>query len=171
MNPRSMRIGVVLGAAIAIGAAFLIRRGSQSPAARESDATEVAPPPSPPPPPPHETTRITRDRAPAPPPARSEARPTAADDETTATAWARELLRSDPDRALALLDAADHARANGRLAEERAAMRVDALVFAQRIGEARDAADVYLARYPHGPQAQRIEMLTGVHPRPTEPGE
>ena len=50
-------------------------------------------------------------------------------------------------------------------------MRVDALVFAQRIGEARDAAEVYLARYPQGPQAQRIEMLTGVHPRPTEPGD
>ncbi len=50
-------------------------------------------------------------------------------------------------------------------------MRVDALVFAQRIGLARDAAEVYLARYPNGPQAQRIEMLTGVHPHPTEPGE
>ena len=50
-------------------------------------------------------------------------------------------------------------------------MRVDALVFARRIGPARDAAEVYLARYPRGPQAQRIEMLTGVHPRPTEPGE
>jgi hypothetical protein len=162
MNPRSMRIGVVLGAAIAIGAAFLIRRGSQSPAARESDATQVAPPPSPPSP--AEATPITPPRAPPTPAAHTAPRPIA-DDEATATARARELLRSDPDRALALLDAADRARPGGRLAEERAAMRVDALVFAQRIGEARDAAEIYLARYPRGPQAQRIEMLTGVHPR------
>ena len=154
---------MVLGAAIAIGAAFLIRRGSRPPAVRESDATELAPRPRRDRRP-DETTRITRDRAPAPPPSRLEHRPTA-DDEATATARARELLRSDPNRALALLDAADRARPSGQLAEERAAMRVDALVFAQRIGEARDAAEIYLARYPRGPQAQRIEMLTGVHPR------
>jgi hypothetical protein len=162
MNPHSMRIGVVLGAAIAIGAAILIRHGSQSPAVRESDATEVAPPSSPRPPP-AEATPITPPRAPPTPAAHPAPRP--ADDEATATARARELLRSDPDRALALLDAADRARPSGRLAEERAAMRVDALVFPQRIGEARDAAEIYLARYPRGPQAQRIEMLTGVHPR------
>jgi hypothetical protein len=171
MNPRSVRIGVVLGAAIAIGAAFLIRHGSRSPAVRDSEATEVAPPPSPPPAPvprPDEATRITH--APAPAPAHPEPQPPA-NDEATATARAREVLRTAPERALALLDAADHAHPNGALAEERAAMRVDALVFAQRIGEARDAAEVYLARYPHGPQAQRIEMLTGVHPHPTEPSE
>ena len=166
-----MRIGVVVGAAIAIGAAFLIRHGSRSTAVRESEATEVALPPSPTPAaPPDEAARITQPRAPAPPPARPAPRP-AADDEATASTRAREVLRSNPDRALALLDAADKAHPNGALAEERAAMRVDALVFAQRIGEARDAAEVYLARYPNGPQAQRIEMLTGVHPRPTEPGE
>ena len=165
MNPRSVRIGVVLGAAIAVGAAFLIRHGARSPAVHESDATEVAPAPAPPPVP--EATRVTR--PPAPPPARPEPRP--ADDEATATARAREVVRSHPERALALLDAADQAYPDGALAEERAAMRVDALVFAQRIGEARDAAEVYLARYPHGPQAQRIEMLTGVHPHPTEPSE
>jgi hypothetical protein len=172
VNPRSVRIGVVLGVAIAIGAAFLIRHGRRSPAVRESDATEVAPAPSPTPPapPPTEATRITRAPAPAAPPALPEPRP-AADDEAAATARARDVVRSNPERALALLDAADQAHPNGGLAEERAAMRVDALVFAQRIGEARDAAEVYLARYPHGPQAQRIEMLTGVHPHPTEPSD
>jgi hypothetical protein len=127
---------------------------------RESDATEIAPgpAPAPPAPTPAEAPRITLPRAPSPPRAQP------ADDEATATARARDLLRSDPQHALALLDAADRAHPNGALAEERAAMRVDALVFAQRIGEARDAAEVYLARYPQGPQAQRIEMLTGVHP-------
>lgn len=159
----------MLGVAIAIVAAFVVRHGSRSPAVHESEATEVAPRPAPPPPAPDEATRITSARPPATPPARPEPRPAAAN-ESTATAHARDLLRSDPDGALAALDTADRTYPDGRLAEQRAAMRVDALVFAQRIGLARDAAEVYLARYPEGPQAQRIEMLTGVHPRPTEPG-
>jgi len=170
MNPRSQRIGVALGAEIAIATAFLVRRGPRPPAARESEATEVAPRPAPPAAPPHEATPITNGRPPTPPPARPAPR-TAPDDEATATARARDLLRSDPDGALAALDTADRTYPDGGLAEQRAAMRVDALVFTQRIGLARDAAEVYLARYPSGPQAQRIEMLTGVHPHPTEPGD
>lgn len=163
MNPRNLRIGVMLGAAIAIVATFIIRHGARSPAGRESEATQIAPPPAPPAPPSDDTTRVTR--APAPPAVPPAPRPTA-ENEATATVRARDLLRSDPDGALAALDTADRAYPDGRLAEQRAAMRVDALVFAQRIGLARDAAEVYLARYPNGPQAQRIEMLTGVHPRP-----
>ncbi len=169
MNPRNRRIGVVLGAAIAIATAFLVRRGPRPPAARESEATEVAPQPAPPAPPPHEATPITTARPSTPPPARPAPR-TAPDDEATVTTRARDLLRSDPDGAIAVLDTADRAYPDGGLDEQRAAMRVDALVFTQRIGLARDAAEVYLARYPNGPQAQRIEMLTGVHPHPTEPG-
>jgi hypothetical protein len=169
MNARNLRIGVMLGAAIAIAATFLVRHGDRAPAVREGEATQVAPPPAPPAPPSDEARRVTPAPAPAPPPPRPAPRPAAADDEATATARARDLLRSDPDGALAVLDTADHAHPDGRLAEQRAAMRVDALVFAQRIGQARDAAEVYLARYPQGPQAQRIEMLTGVHPHPTEP--
>jgi hypothetical protein len=85
----------------------------------------------------------------------------------------REAVRPRPDEALALLDALDqaHPNATGALAEERAALRVDALVSAQRIGVARDAAEEFLRRYPHSPRAQHIEMLTGVHPRPTDPTE
>jgi hypothetical protein len=168
MNPRNLRIGVMLGAAIAIVATLLVRHGARPPAVREREATEVPSPPAPPTPPPEEATPVTRAPAPATPPARPAPRP-AADNEATATVRARDLLRSDPDGALSTLDTADRAYPDGRLAEQRAAMRVDALVFAQRIGLARDAAEVYLARYPHGPQAQRIEMLTGVHPHPTEP--
>jgi outer membrane protein assembly factor BamD (BamD/ComL family) len=85
------------------------------------------------------------------------------------TGRAREAVRSDPDGALAWLDAADRSHPDGPLAEERAALRVDALVFAQRIGLARDAAEQFLARYPRSAQAQRIQMLTGVHPHPEEP--
>lgn len=166
MNPRSWRIGVVLGVAIAIGAAFLVRHNARSPAVRHSEDTEVAPPPAPAPPREAET-RIMHARAPAPPPARPEPRP--ADDEAAATARARDVLRSDPERALAWLDAADQAHPDGAFAEERAAMRVDALVYARHIGPARDAAEVYLARYPHAAQAQRIEMLTGVHPGLLDP--
>jgi outer membrane biosynthesis protein TonB len=93
--------------------------------------------------------------------------------ETQTMARIREAVRPRPDEALALLDALDQAdpTATGALAEERAALRVDALVSAQRIGVARDAAEEFLRRYPHSPRAQHIEMLTGVHPRPTDPTE
>lgn len=73
-----------------------------------------------------------------------------------------------PDEALVLLDSLEraHPDAAGPLAEERAALRVDALVSAQRIGVARDAAEEFLRRFPHSPRAEHIEVLTGVHPRP-----
>jgi outer membrane protein assembly factor BamD (BamD/ComL family) len=85
----------------------------------------------------------------------------------------RDVVRTSPDEGLALLDALDraHPGATGALAEERAALRVDALVSAQRIGVARDAAEEFLRRFPQSPRVQHIEMLTGVHPRPTDPSE
>jgi hypothetical protein len=89
-------------------------------------------------------------------------------DESAAMARIRASVRTDPDGALTLLEETDRAHPDGPLAEERAALRVDALVFAQRIGLARDAAEEYLRRYPQGDRAQHIEMLTGVHPRPPD---
>jgi hypothetical protein len=85
----------------------------------------------------------------------------------------RDAVRPRPDQALALLDALDraHPGATGAPAEERAALRVDALVAAQRIGLARDAAEEFLRRFPRSPRAEHIEVLTGVHPRPTDPSE
>ena len=83
----------------------------------------------------------------------------------------RATLRADPQKALALLDLGDRDYPSGALVEQRAALRVDALVFAQRIGLARDAAEEYLRRFPDGGAAQHIEMLTGVHPRPPIPNE
>jgi len=93
--------------------------------------------------------------------------------EAAATARLHEAVRTNPDEALALLDALDraHPGASDAAAEERAALRVDALVFARRIGLARDAAEVFLQRYPDGARAQHIEMLTGVHPHPAEPAD
>lgn len=83
----------------------------------------------------------------------------------------RAMLHDDPEAALALLESTERAHPGSRLAEERAALRVDGLVFARRIGPARDAAEAFLARYPGSPRAQHIEMLTGVHPHPVEPQE
>ena len=137
--------------------------------------------PAPPAPPPLESSPAPAPSAPpaAPPssrpaPARA-AEPTAAvpDDEAPTMARIRDAVRPRPDDALAWLDALDrsHPGASGALAEERAALRVDALVAAQRIGLARDAAEEFLRRYPHSQRAEHIEALTGVHPHPTDPSE
>lgn len=80
----------------------------------------------------------------------------------------RDAVKRRPDEALAMLDAADRAHPESPLAEERAALRVDALVNADQVGLARDAAEEFLRRYPDGLLAEHIEMLTGVHPRPVE---
>lgn len=80
----------------------------------------------------------------------------------------RDAVKRRPDEALVVLDAADRAHPESPLAEERAALRVDALVNADQVGLARDAAEEFLRRYPDGPHAEHIEILTGVHPRPVE---
>jgi hypothetical protein len=46
----------------------------------------------------------------------------------------------------------------------RALSEVQALVDQGKVGAARDLAELYLARIPSGPEAARIESLTGVHP-------
>jgi hypothetical protein len=92
-------------------------------------------------------------------------------DETRTMARIRDALRPDPTEALALIDAADREHPRGSFAEERAALRVDALVTQGRIGIARDAAEEFLRRYPDSKRAQHIEMLTGVHPRPFDPDD
>jgi hypothetical protein len=45
-----------------------------------------------------------------------------------------------------------------------AAARIEALVRAGEIGQARDAAEDFLRLYPYSGYCQHIETLTGVHP-------
>jgi hypothetical protein len=99
-------------------------------------------------------------------PSRSPVLPERAEEERQSMTKIRALLHQDPRQALALIDAADRTHREGRLAEERAALRVDAMVYADQIGLARDAAEDFLRRYPEGAYAEHIEVLTGVHPRP-----
>ena len=178
-----MRIGMGI-ALIAVGSgllAWFLNRPTERAGGTDEDADADASGRGPAPPA-HARARIPRPGAEAPPTAHAAAPPIApaprgqgaeesaneSAKENTATARIREIVRSDPDGALALIDAADRAHPGGPLAEERAALRVDALVFAQRIGVARDAAEEFLRRYPRSDRAQHIEMLTGVHPHPSE---
>jgi hypothetical protein len=80
----------------------------------------------------------------------------------------RAVVGREPTAALALIEAADQRYPRSFFAEERGALRVDALVFADQIGLARDAAEEFLLRYPEGTYAEHIEVLTGVHPRPVD---
>ena len=155
---------VAVGLAAAV---LLISKRHPAPPVPETlpapSSTPSQPPPSPSAPAP----------LPAPPSPRGASPAAPAEDEAQTMARVREAVRPRPDQALALIDALDraHPDATGALAEERAALRVDALVAAQRIGVARDAAEEFLRRYPRSARAQHIEILTGVHPRPTDPGE
>ena len=92
-----------------------------------------------------------------------------ATDETRLMTKIRSVVKSNPEQAIVLIDAADRAHPDSALTEERAALKIDALVHAGRIGPARDAAEQYLRRYPSGQYARHVETLTGVHPRPLGP--
>ena len=159
----SMIIALVLmmAIAVAVGVAVLVIRArapapdsaiTPSAAPRQPGATAAAPPAAAAP------RTDPRPRPPRPPP-----------DERDAMEQIRTRVHDDPDGALSLIQADERAHPHSAFAEERAALRVDALVVARRIGVARDAAEEFLRRYPRGPRAQHIEMLTGVHPRPPEP--
>ena len=80
----------------------------------------------------------------------------------------RAMVQSEPGAALALIESVDRRYPLSLFAEERSALRVDALVFADQIGLARDAAKEFLLRYPEGAYAEHIQVLTGVHPRPVD---
>jgi len=80
----------------------------------------------------------------------------------------RAMVQSEPSAALTLIEAADRKYPLSFFAEERSSLRVDALVFADQIGLARDAAEEFLLRYPEGAYAEHIQVLTGVHPRPVD---
>lgn len=68
---------------------------------------------------------------------------------------------SSPAQALALCD--EHARLypRGDLSQEREFIRIQALMAAGRVGEARSLADAFIARNPGSAHATRLEEITG----------
>lgn len=68
---------------------------------------------------------------------------------------------SSPGRAIALCD--EHARLypSGALSEEREFIRIQALMAAGRVGEARALADAFEARHPGSAHAVRLEEIVG----------
>lgn len=69
---------------------------------------------------------------------------------------ARKTLEADPNKTLRLLKAIDREFPKGQLMEERAGLRVLALLRAGKVDEGKRRADKYLARYPKGTLANRV---------------
>jgi hypothetical protein len=157
---------ILLGSAVVVALGALAWAVSRDPAPEAPIAKPTPPPATPPPPaasPAPATTTTTAPRAAVPP------RATAAADEAKVMAEIRASVATAPERAIALIDAADRAHPEGPAAAERLALRVDVLVKLGKIGLARDFAEKYLALHPNGPAAEHIEVLTGVHPKPPIP--
>jgi len=74
--------------------------------------------------------------------------------------------KSEPERALALVEAGERRFAESPRAVERRLYEIKALVELGRIGKARSKAERYLELYPPGPMTDEVERLTGVHRRP-----
>jgi hypothetical protein len=123
-------------------------------------AAPAQPPAAPAPPPPR------RPEQPSPPPPAAAAAP---DAEERAMEDIRLTVKSAPLQALDLIATAERAHPGSRFSEERASLRIDALVYAGDVGRARDDAEEYLRRYPDGKYAAHVETLTGVHPHPGGP--
>jgi hypothetical protein len=84
----------------------------------------------------------------------------ASSEESTLVLSAREALRAkDPEEALRMLDRARQSFGRGRLAEERLALEIDALLAAGRAPQAKRAALTFLERYPQSPHAARFRAL------------
>jgi hypothetical protein len=96
--------------------------------------------------------------APAPivaPAAAPSAKKSSFDDELAAMQQVQAVLGSDPQKALAMIDAQSKQFPNGAFAQERAGMRVVALCELGR-PEARAQAEAFLAAHPQSPMALRI---------------
>ena len=90
--------------------------------------------------------------------------------EESLTARLRDEVDSNPSQALELAREGEERFPTGAHADERAFLKMRALVNLGRIAPARDEADAFLARHPDSPYAERVYRLTGVHPRPPPPG-
>jgi hypothetical protein len=78
----------------------------------------------------------------------------------------RDVVHSDPRRALELIENGERELHRSRFSDERALLKMHALVHLGRIAAARDEAVKLLRRNPGSPLAGRVYRLTGVHPRP-----
>jgi hypothetical protein len=90
-------------------------------------------------------------------------------DEPSLMAKLRAEVKTAPDAALRLADEGEQRFGESPAAEERRALAIDALVNLQRIGSARSRAYGFLGRYPNGPYANHVAVMTGVHPPPAGP--
>jgi hypothetical protein len=77
----------------------------------------------------------------------------------------RALVDSDPAAALALTREDEQRSPQGRFGDERSFLAMRALVHLGKIAAARDEATAFFQKYPQSPWAERVERLTGVHPR------
>jgi hypothetical protein len=103
--------------------------------------------------------------APAPPPAPSAKPippPSQSLSEIRAVALARDLVDTDPQAALALLDQTQREHPTGYFVEERQALTVMALVRAGRQATARQQGAAFLRAYPNGPFSDRVRSVTGL---------
>lgn len=71
-----------------------------------------------------------------------------------------------PEAALALAEDGERRFPSGPYAEERAWLKMRALVHLGRIGIARDAASRFFEQHPDSPLARYVFRLTGVRPMP-----
>jgi lysophospholipase len=102
--------------------------------------------------------------APAPPvpSAKPTAQPSQPLSEIRAVALARDLVDTDPQAALALLDQTQREHPTGYFVEERQALTVMALVRAGRQATARQQGVAFLRAYPNGPFSDRVRSVTGL---------
>jgi len=100
----------------------------------------------------------------APPAAPAPAAP-AADAEDALTAQLRATVDEQPQVALTIADQVDAAFPSGRYADERAWLRMRALVHLGDIGKARTIAGEFFERHPQSPYGPQVWRLTGMSPR------
>jgi outer membrane protein assembly factor BamD (BamD/ComL family) len=79
--------------------------------------------------------------------------------ELRATARVRALLRRDPSAALALLDRLAELHPRGYLVEERAALRVFALLAAGHPDEAEARARAFVREHPRSPFSAQLQKI------------
>ena len=78
----------------------------------------------------------------------------------------RALVAAQPRRALVLVERLAARYPNSALADERALLKMWALVNLGEIARARDQARAFYARFPDSRYAARVARLTGYHRRP-----
>lgn len=80
---------------------------------------------------------------------------------------AKDALSHAPAETLRIIQIAD--RRFGIEHEQRRVLEIESLVGLQRIGESHAKAERFYRYYPNSPEGERIERMTGSHPRPWGP--